>query len=441
MSTHPSRKRNVFDVLDSVSDHPTRAANVLIRVDFNVPMSFDGDKGTITDDSRIRAALPTIKAVIEAKCNAILVSHMGRPKLVQTGKDDEETDDEETAKQKHQLSLRPAAERLSELLGKTVGFGEDCIGDKAKAAVGELPKKGGGVILLENLRFYKAEEKNEEDFAKSLASLADAYVNDAFGTSHRAHASVAGVPALMSEEVCGLGCLVSSELAYLDFSNMKEGETVTAIIGGSKVSTKLPVIKGLLNQVDSLILGGGLAFTFIKAKGIPVGNSLVEDSMVDTAKEILEYANEHGKTIVLPVDAVCGTSFPSGPVDKKDTKTFDLDSSGGVEDGWSGFDIGPKSVELICNALKSASKVVFNGPMGVFEIPPYDEGTRGLVDGLEEITKNGTITVVGGGDSVAALEQFGKTDVVSYVSTGGGATLELLAGDELPGVTAIADFD
>jgi 3-phosphoglycerate kinase len=212
------------------------------------------------------------------------------------------------------------------------------------------------------------------------------------------------------------------------------------VIGGSKVSTKLPVIKGLLNQVDILILGGGLAFTFLKAKGIPVGNSLVEDSMVDTAKELLEYANEHGKTVVIPVDAVCGTSFPSGPVDKKDTKTFDLDSSGGVEDGWSGFDIGPKSVKLIHDSLEGVKKIVFNGPMGVFEISPYDEGTIGLVDAIEEYTKKGAISVVGGGDSVAALEQFDKISAVSYVSTGGGATLELLAGDELPGVTAIKDI-
>eukprot|EP00979_Chaetoceros_neogracilis_P012781 scaffold3475_cov187-Chaetoceros_neogracile.AAC.1 len=223
---------------------------------------------------------------------------MGRPKLVQKGEDTKET-----KTQRHQLSLRPVSERLSELLGKPVGFGEECIGDTAKAAVAELPKEGGSVLLLENLRFYKAEEKNEVDFAESLASLADAYVNDAFGTSHRAHASVAGVPALMNVEVCGLGLLVSSELAYLDFSSKAEGEIIAAIIGGSKVSTKLPVIKGLLKQVDMLILGGGLAFTFIKAKGIPVGNSLVEDSMIDTAKEILEYAEEHGKTLVIPVDA------------------------------------------------------------------------------------------------------------------------------------------
>lgn len=440
MSSNPptSRKRNVFDVLDVLGKSNTKPSNVLIRVDFNVPMTFDaGDKGTITDDSRIRGAIPTIQAVISSQCNAILVSHMGRPKLVQKGADNEETN-----KERHQLSLRPAAERLSELLGIPVSFGDDCIGEKAIAAVEALPKEGGGVLLLENLRFYKAEEKNDAEFAKSLASLADAYVNDAFGTSHRAHASVAGVPALMPDEVCGLGCLVSSELSYLDFASKKEGEMIAAVIGGSKVSTKLPVIRGLLNQIDTLILGGGLAFTFIKAKGVPVGNSLVEDGMVDTARELMEYAKENGKNLVIPVDAVCGTSFPTGPVDKSEIKTFDLtDGSEGIEEGWSGFDIGPKSVELIVQSLKGATKVVFNGPMGVFEIPPYDEGTRGLVDGLEEITKNGTITVVGGGDSVAALEQFGKTHVVSYVSTGGGATLELLAGDELPGVTAIANIE
>uniref|UniRef100_A0A7S2SH60 Phosphoglycerate kinase n=1 Tax=Eucampia antarctica TaxID=49252 RepID=A0A7S2SH60_9STRA len=430
------KKRNVFDVLENISrSKKVGAKNILVRVDFNVPMSADAK--TITDDSRIRGALPTIQAICKAKCNAILVSHMGRPKLVQKG-----ADDDATRAEKKKLSLRPVTDRLSTLLGDdtSVAFAEDCIGAKAEDAVKELSSDGGAVLVLENLRFYKEEEKNEVSFARALASLADAYINDAFGTSHRAHASVSGVPGIIAPEMCGIGCLITSELLYLDFEKT-EGSKITALIGGSKVSTKLPVIKGLLKTVDTLVLGGGLAFTFIKAKNIPVGNSLVEDSMVETAKELMKEADALGKNLVLPVDAVCGESFPSGPGSLDDTMSFDLVEGKGVEDGWSGFDIGPKSVDLFRGELKGATKLVFNGPMGVFEYPPYDKGTKGVVDILETITKEGTITVVGGGDSVAALEAFGKTDVVSYISTGGGATLELLAGEILPGVAAIAGQD
>jgi phosphoglycerate kinase len=291
------------------------------------------------------------------------------------------------------------------------------------------------------LRFYKQEEKNDAEFAKSLAGYADAYINDAFGTCHRAHASVSGVPAQLAPELCGIGCLVASELAFLDFTSVSDTDKVAAIIGGSKVSTKLPVIKGLLNAVNTLVLGGGLAFTFLKAQGISIGSSLVEESMIDTARELLEAAERTGKTLVLPVDAVCSREFPKSAMDKKDTQTFDLTVGAGIPDGWMGLDIGHKSVQLFEDALNNSTKLVLNGPMGVFEVQPFDEGTRGLVKTLEALTKHGTITVVGGGDSVAALEAFGKVDSVSYVSTGGGATLELLAGDKLPGVEAIADFE
>jgi phosphoglycerate kinase len=355
--------------------------------------------------------------------------------LVQKGGDDDETKEE-----REKLSLAPVAKYLSGLLGQDVIFGGDCIGPKAEEAVASLPADGGGVVVLENLRFYKDEEKNEAKFASALAALADGYVNDAFGTSHRAHASVAGVPALLDAKLCGVGLLVNSEVAYLDFSSLKEGESVAAIIGGSKVSTKLPVIQGLLNQVDTLVLGGGLAYTFAKAQGIPIGDSLCEESMVDTAKDLLKEADEKGKNFILPIDAVCSQTFPSQPMTLADTKTFDMVPGAGIEDGWMGLDVGPKTVALFAEQLSKASKIVFNGPMGVFEVVPFDEGTKGLVDTLEILTKNGVITVVGGGDSVAALEQFGKTDAVSYVSTGGGATLELLAGDELPGVVAIEDI-
>jgi phosphoglycerate kinase len=388
----------------------------------------------ITDDSRIRGALPTIEAILKANHNAILMSHMGRPKLVQKGEDND-------GSQRKALTLQHVKERLSELAGVKAQFVDDCIGDKVKDAVSNLPKKGGAILLLENLRFYKEEEKNGEDFARSLASLADAYVNDAFGTCHLAHASVAGVPALLPKEKCGVGCLVAKEVAFLDFTSLGEDEIVAAVIGGSKVSTKLPVIKGLLNQVHILVLGGGLAYTFAKAQGFSIGNSLCEEDMVETAKELIEEAKSKGKKLVLPVDAIGAKEFPKGEMNKEDTKTFDFVAGGGIEDGWMGLDVGPKTAKLFDEELRSATKVVFNGPMGVFEISPFDEGTKAMVTTLEIITEKGAITVVGGGDSVAALEQFKKTKAVSYVSTGGGATLELLSGDVLPGVAAISELE
>lgn len=429
-----TRKRNVFDVLEALKNQNDggEAKKVLVRVDFNVPMSPEGD---ITDDSRIRGALPTIRAILRAKCNVVLISHMGRPSLVQKGEDNEET-----RKERANLSLRPVATRLASLLEKDLIFGEDCIGEKAEQAIKQLPASGGGVVLLENLRFHKDEEKNKDKFAQQLASHGDAYVNDAFGTCHRAHASVSGVPALKDPSLCGIGCLVASEVAFLDFSALQDGERIAAILGGSKVSTKLPVIKGLMKQVDTLVLGGGLAFTFLKAQGINIGDSLVEDSMIDVAKELLKEAAETGKTVVLPIDAVCSRGFPKGPMKLEDTRTFDLIPGAGIENGWMGLDVGPKTVALLKDSLSGCAKLVFNGPMGVFEIAPFDIGTRGLVDVIIELTQSGCITVVGGGDSVAALELFDKIREVSYVSTGGGATLELLAGDILPGVAAIADF-
>jgi phosphoglycerate kinase len=423
-----TRKRNILDVLEALESSASR--NVLVRVDFNVPMNADGE---ITDDSRIRGALPTIQVILRHKCNAILVSHMGRPKLVQKNEDNEET-----RLERETLSLQPVAKHLSALLNQDVLFAPDCL--NAQDTIDQLPKEGGGLVLLNNLRFYKQEEKNDKQFAQTLANYADAYVNDAFGTCHRAHASTAGVPALMDAKLCGIGCLVASELAYLDFSTVTASDRIAAIIGGSKVSTKLPVIQGILKSADVLVLQGGLAFTFLKAQNISVGSSLLEDSMLDTARELLEQAQQAGKEMVLPIDAVCAKTFPKGPMDKADTETFDLTSEAGIPEGWMGLDIGPKSVELFANKLQGTTKIVFNGPAGVFEVTPFDEGTRGLVQTIKELTKNGTVSVVGGGDSVAALEQFGETESVSYVSTGGGATLELLAGDALPGVTAIEDF-
>jgi phosphoglycerate kinase len=425
-----TRKRNIFDVLESLPSDEG-AKNILVRVDFNVPLN---KEMKITDDSRIRGALPSIQAILKAKHNAILVSHMGRPKAVQKGEDAD-------GSQRKEMSLANVQERLAELAGTPVQFVDDCIGDKVKDAVSKLPKEGGAIMLLENLRFYKDEEKNGSEFTASLASIADAYINDAFGTCHRAHASVSGVPGLLPKEKCGVGCLVAKEVAFLDFTHMDEKEVVAAVIGGSKVSTKLPVIKGLLNQVHILVLGGGLAYTFAKAQGATIGNSLCEEDMVETAKELIKEAEAKGKKLVLPVDAVCSKEFPKSEMKLEDTKTFDMAPGAGIEDGWMGLDVGPKTAALFNETLSKATKIVFNGPMGVFEVAPFDIGTKAMVDTLEEVTKKGAVTVVGGGDSVAALEQFNKMEVVSYVSTGGGATLELLAGDVLPGVAAISDLE
>jgi phosphoglycerate kinase len=317
-----------------------------------------------------------------------------------------------------------------------------------------LPGSGGACCLLENVRFYKSEEKNDDPaFARTLASYGDAYVNDAFGTCHRAHASVTGIPALFPSKLCGIGLLVEKELTNLDFgSDPKEDEeqdaghgkkVCAAIIGGAKVSTKLPVIRGLLHSVDRVVLAGGLAFTFLKALGVPVGSSLVEADMVDTAKELLDEAMRDHKDIVLPIDNVCARSFPAAGValSDSDVRTFDLTpGSSGIEDGWMGLDAGPKSLNRYRHVLADARKIVVNGPVGVFEHPPFDRGTRALFALLKDLTANGASTVVGGGDTVAALEAFGEASSVSYVSTGGGATLELLAGDVLPGVAAIPDF-
>jgi len=417
------RKRNVLDVLESLQ----QPSKILIRVDFNVPMN--NANGEITDDSRIRGALPTIQLVLEQGHTPILMSHMGRPKLVQAG-----ADDDATKKQKHDLSLAPVATYLEKLLEQPVTFCPDCWN-------ATIPDSAG-IVLLENLRFYKQEETNDAAFAQHLASYADAYINDAFGTCHRAHASTTGVPQILTTNATGIGVLVASELAYLDFTPQEGGDKIAAIIGGSKVSTKLPVIEGLLSRCQVLVLGGGLAFTFLKAQGIAIGDSLCEEGMIDTARNLLERAQANGTKVVLPVDAVCTTTFPK-EAHSFETKTFDVtvgSTTTGIPDGYMGLDVGPQTVAALQDALAGTTKICFNGPMGVFEIPPLDVGTRGLVDVLEKVTQQGCTTVVGGGDSVAAVTQFGKLEAMSYVSTGGGATLELLAGDKLPGVEAIADF-
>ena len=352
-----TRKRNVHDVLEALElldekrepSTEERSKNILVRVDFNVPMAeSENGKMKIVDDTRIRAALPTIELILSKGYNVIAMSHMGRPKKA---KSQEELD---------KLSLKPVSSHLKSLLKNAeVNFCSDCIGEDVELAIKALPSSGGNVLLLENLRYHKEEEKNDEEFSRNLASLGQAFINDAFGTCHRAHASVAGITSFFDPRLCGVGCLVDSEVRYLDFSS--ETGNIVAVIGGAKVSTKLPIITSLLEKSNVLILGGALAFTFLKAQGIRIGNSLVEDSMIDTAKEILKSAEEKRKKILLPLDVVCAKYFPVEPFDPNDSRVFHLTIETGIDEGWSGFDVGPKSIEEFRNAAMNATKLVLNG--------------------------------------------------------------------------------
>jgi len=426
-----ARKQNVKDVLSTLLDMQLgRAPRVLVRVDYNVPMKEGGlGKMDITDDSRIRASLPTIKFLLHHNCNVILMSHLGRPS-------------KHSEKSRKNLTLRPIGERLQEMMiSHSVNFVDASVGEKVQQSVNSMPSTGGTILILENLRFHPEEEKNDQVFALSLAALGDAYINDAFGTCHRAHASTAGVPAAIPTPLKGVGFLVDSEVSYLDFKRTSAGnEKIAAIVGGSKVSTKLPVINALLDKVDTLVLGGALAFTFLKAKVVAVGSSLVEDDMVPIASDLLDLAARQGKNIILPADAVCARSFPS-ECTAQETRTFCLDSDHGIEDGWSGFDVADATLSKFQGSLQEVDKLVFNGPMGVFEIPPFNYGTNGLIDILTNLVNNGTTVVVGGGDSVAALEAVDKVKAMTYVSTGGGASLELLSGKVLPGIEAIPNLE
>lgn len=382
---------------------------VLVRADFNVPL----DKGgTITDDTRIRAALPTINALIEKGAKVILCSHFGRPdgKVVDS------------------MRLTPVAARLSEALGKSVTKMDDCIGDSVKAAVDTMAD--GDVILLENVRFHAGEEANDADFAQQLASVAEVYVNDAFGTAHRAHASTAGVTAYLSPCVAGL--LIEKELQYLQAAVDSPERPLAAIVGGSKVSSKITVIEALLGKVNKLFLGGGMIFTFYKSRGLSVGGSLVEDDKLDLAKELTALAEKNGVELLLPTDVVVADRFDK----EANTQVVSVDA---IPDGWMGLDIGPDSVKSFQAALTDCKTIIWNGPMGVFEMPKFAAGTRGIAETLASLTPGGCSTIIGGGDSVAAVEQFGLADQMSHISTGGGASLELLEGKELPGIAALDD--
>jgi phosphoglycerate kinase len=392
----------------SLSAADLAGKRVLVRADFNVPVD---DAGNITDDTRIRAALPTINDLTSKGAKVILSSHFGRPKGVD-----------------EKLRLTPVAKRLSELLGQTVVKCNDCIGDEVASQIAAMAN--GQVALLENVRFYPEEEKNDPEFAKKLAANADLYVNDAFGTAHRAHASTEGVTKYLSPSVAGY--LIEKELEYLQNAIEKPQKPLAAIVGGSKVSSKIGVIETLLDKCDKLFLGGGMIFTFYKARGLNVGNSLVEDDKLELARTLEAKAKERGVQLLLPTDVVVADKFSA----EANTQIVDVNH---IPDGWMGLDIGPDSIKVFQAALADCKTVIWNGPMGVFEIDKFAAGTFAVADTLAEISKSGAITIIGGGDSVAAVEKANLADQMSHISTGGGASLELLEGKILPGIAALDD--
>lgn len=403
-------KKSVGDL----SEKDLAGKRVFVRADLNVPL----DKNTmaITDDTRIRAAIPTLKYLLDKGAKVLLTSHLGRPK----GENKEED--------KKKYSLAPVVPRLSQLLGKPVKLVEDCIGAPVENAVKAM--KNGEIVLLENVRFYKQEEKNDAEFCKKLAANADLYVNDAFGTAHRAHASTEGVAKILKPAVSGF--LLAKELEYLAGAVEKPKRPFCAIVGGSKVSSKITVIESLLGKVDKLIIGGGMIFTFYKARGLKVGKSLVEEDKLELAKELEAKAKAKGVQLLLPTDVVIADDFKPDA----NSKTVKITE---IPDGWMGLDIGPDSVKTFKNALSDCKTVVWNGPMGVFEFPKFANGTISIANYLAELTPKGAITIIGGGDSVAAVEQAGVAEKMSHISTGGGASLELLEGRVLPGVAALND--
>ncbi len=380
---------------------------VLMRADFNVPL----DGGNITDDTRIRAALPTIQYLTSNGAKVILTSHFGRPQGVT-----------------EKYRLTPVAQRLSELLGKEVKKPSDCIGEEVNATVAAM--QNGDVILLENVRFYGEEEGNDPEFCKKLASVADLYVNDAFGTAHRAHASTAGVTQYLRPSVAGY--LIEKELKFLQGAIEQPQRPLAAIVGGSKVSSKIGVIETLLDKCDKLILGGGMIFTFYKARGLNVGKSLVEEDKLELAKALEVKAKEKGVAMLLPTDVVIADNFANDA----NTQIVDVNN---IPDGWMGLDIGPDSIKVFQEALADCKTVIWNGPMGVFEMSNFAKGTEAIARSLADLTKNGATTIIGGGDSVAAVEQLNLGEQMSHISTGGGASLELLEGKELPGIAALDD--
>lgn len=391
----------------SIRDIDAAGKKVFIRVDYNVPMD---KSGQITDDTRIRATLPTLNFLLEKGAAIILASHLGRPK----------------GAPEPQFSLAPVAQKLAGHLGRDVAFAADCVGPVAAAAAEAL--QPGQVLLLENLRFHKEEEKNDAEFARQLASLAQIAVNDAFGVSHRAHASVEGITKYLPAVA---GFLMEKEINFLGQAVAAPARPFAAIIGGAKVSDKIAVIENLLTKVDTMIIGGGMANTFIAAQGCPVGKSLVEPDKYELAKTLLADAKQRGVNLLLPVDFVIADAFAADAASK-------IVSSDAVEDGWMALDIGPKTAELYAQALAGAKTIVWNGPMGVFEMEAFAKGTEAVA---RAVASADATSIVGGGDSVAAIEKMGLADQITHISTGGGASLEFLEGKSLPGIAALQDKD
>ena len=415
----------------TVKDVDVKGKKVLLRCDFNVPQ--DKKTGEITDDKRIRAALPTIQYLLDQGAAVIACSHLGKPaatfesfvkKQVEKGKDADSITKEDWEKSLKKLTLAPVAARLSELLGKDVIMAADVVGEDAKAKAAAL--QPGQVLLLENTRFEKGETKNNPDFAKAMADMADVYVSDAFGAVHRAHASTAGVAAYLPAVS---GFLIEKELEIIGGALAAPKRPLVAILGGSKVSSKIGVINNLLEIADTIIIGGGMAYTFAKAQGGTVGKSLLEADWLDYCNEMVAKAEAKGVKLLLPVDTLCGDKFAP------DANTM-LVKAGHIEDGWEGMDIGPETIKLYCDAVKDAGTVIWNGPMGVFEFEAFAKGTEAVAEAL---SKTDAITIIGGGDSAAAVQQLGYADKMTHISTGGGASLEFMEGKELPGVACLLD--
>ncbi len=393
--------------MKTIHDFNFENKKALIRVDFNVPLN---DAFEVTDTTRIEAAKSTIIKILEDGGSAVLMSHLGRPKGVED-----------------KYSLSHIVEKVSEVIGVQVKFVNDCIGDKVAEAVDSL--ENGEILLLENLRFYGEEKAGDEDFAMQLAQWGDVYVNDAFGTAHRAHASTTIVAQFFPEHKC-FGNLLATEIESIDKVLNNSEKPVLAVLGGAKVSSKITVIENILDKVDHLIVGGGMTFTFIKAQGGQIGNSLVEDDKLELALEILEKAKAHNVEVHLPVDAIAADAFSNDA----NTQTVPVNE---IPDGWMGLDSGEKSVEIFDKVVNQCKTILWNGPLGVFEMENFAKGTIALGNSIDKATQNGAFSLVGGGDSVAAVKQFGFADKVSYVSTGGGAMLETLEGKTLPGINAI----
>ncbi len=415
----------------TITDIDVKGKKVLLRCDFNVPQ--DKKTGAITDDKRIRAALPTIQYLLDNGAAVIACSHLGKPaatfesyvkKQVEKGKDAASITEEEWQKSLKKLRMEPVAQRLAELLGKEVILADDVAGPDARAKAAAL--QPGQIMLLQNTRFEKGETKNSPEFAKALADMAEIYVSDAFGAVHRAHASTAGVAAYLPAVS---GFLIQKELEIIGGALAQPKRPLVAILGGSKVSSKIGVINNLLEIADTIIIGGGMAYTFSAAQGGKVGSSLLEADWMDYSKEMISKAEAKGVKLLLPVDTVIADAFAP------DANT-QVVASGEIPDGWQGLDIGPKTVELYCEAVKDAGTVIWNGPMGVFEFPAFAKGTEAVAEAL---SKTDAITIIGGGDSAAAVQQLGYADKMTHISTGGGASLEFMEGKELPGVACLLD--